>query len=62
LQGADDAFRAAMENSRGALQSFYSAGLDAYKGDRDAWAQDIGNVVRTDPDNAYYRWLIGDGS
>ncbi|MFL9981769.1 fused MFS/spermidine synthase [Paraburkholderia sediminicola] len=60
LQGADDAFRAAMENSRSALQSFYSAGLDAYKGDRDAWAQDISNAVRTDPDNAYYRWLIGD--
>ncbi|MFM0746641.1 fused MFS/spermidine synthase, partial [Paraburkholderia sediminicola] len=60
LQGADDTFRAAMENSRSALQSFYTAGLDAYKGDRDAWAQDIGNVMRTDPDNAYYRWLIGD--
>ncbi|HZZ01564.1 fused MFS/spermidine synthase [Paraburkholderia sp.] len=62
LQGADDAFRAAMENSRSALQSFYSAGLDAYKGDRDAWAEDIGNALRTDPDNAYYRWLIGDGN
>ncbi|CAE6891949.1 fused MFS/spermidine synthase [Paraburkholderia domus] len=62
LQGADETFRAAMENSRSALQSFYTAGLDAYKGDRDAWAQDIGNVLRTDPDNAYYRWLIGDGS
>ncbi|MFM0040703.1 fused MFS/spermidine synthase [Paraburkholderia sediminicola] len=62
LQGADDAFRAAMENSRSALQSFYSAGLDAYKGDREAWAEDIGNVLRTDPGNAYYRWLIGDGS
>ncbi|CAE6791207.1 Polyamine aminopropyltransferase [Paraburkholderia aspalathi] len=61
LHGADDAFRAAMEQSRGALQSFYSAGLDAYKGDRDAWAKDIGNAVRSDPDNAYYRWLIGDG-
>ena len=61
LQGADDAFRAEMEQSRGALQSFYLAGLDAYKGDRDAWAQDIGNAVRSDPDNAYYRWLIGDG-
>ncbi|SIO70619.1 spermidine synthase [Burkholderia sp. GAS332] len=60
LQGADDTFRAAMENSRSALESFYTAGLDAYKGDRDAWAQDIGNVMRTDPDNAYYRWLIGD--
>ncbi|MFM0076116.1 fused MFS/spermidine synthase [Paraburkholderia sediminicola] len=60
LQGADDTFRAAMEQSRGALQSFYSAGLDAYKGDRDAWAQDISNAIRTDPDNAYYRWIIGD--
>ncbi|HEX7908288.1 MAG TPA: spermidine synthase, partial [Paraburkholderia sp.] len=59
LQGADDTFRAAMEQSRGALQSFYSAGLDAYKGDRDAWAQDISNAVHADPDNAYYRWLIG---
>ncbi|RKF38454.1 spermidine synthase [Paraburkholderia fungorum] len=62
LQGADEAFRTAMENSRNGLQSFYSAGLDAYKGDRDAWAQDIGDAVRADPDNAYYRWLIGDAS
>ncbi|MDT8837231.1 fused MFS/spermidine synthase [Paraburkholderia fungorum] len=60
LLGADDALHAAMENSRNALQSFYSAGLDAYKGDRDAWARDIGDAVRADPDNAYYRWLIGD--
>jgi spermidine synthase len=62
LQGADDAFRAAMENSRGALQSFYAAGLDAYQGDRDAWARDIGEALRADPDNAYYRWLVGDGN
>ncbi|MFM0729719.1 fused MFS/spermidine synthase [Paraburkholderia sediminicola] len=62
LQGADNAFRTAMDKSRSALQSFYSAGLDAYKGDRDAWAEDIGNALRTDPDNAYYRWLIGDGN
>jgi spermidine synthase len=62
LQGADDAFRAAMERSRAALQSFYAAGLDAYQGDRDAWAQDIGDALHRDPDNAYYRWLIGDGN
>lgn len=62
LHGADDAFRAAMENSRGALQSFYAAGLDAYQGDRDAWAQDIGDALHKDPDNAYYRWLIGGGN
>ncbi|MFL9866493.1 fused MFS/spermidine synthase [Paraburkholderia fungorum] len=62
LQGADAGLRTAMENSRSALQSFYSAGLDAYKGDREAWAQDIGDAVHRDPDNAYYRWLIGDAN
>ncbi|WP_408431732.1 fused MFS/spermidine synthase [Paraburkholderia fungorum] len=62
LQGADNAFRTAVENSRGALQRFYAAGLDAYKGDRDAWAQDIGDALRADPGNAYYRWLVGDGN
>ncbi|MEZ0601998.1 fused MFS/spermidine synthase [Paraburkholderia sp. IW21] len=60
LQAADDAFRAAVEHSRSALQSFYTAGLDAYRGDRDAWARNLGNVLRMDPGNAYYRWLIGD--
>ncbi|MFM0740932.1 fused MFS/spermidine synthase [Paraburkholderia xenovorans] len=60
LQHADAAFRAAMRDSRGALQSFYAAGLDAYQGDRDAWARDLGEALQVDPDNAYYRWLVGD--
>ncbi|HZZ11097.1 MAG TPA: fused MFS/spermidine synthase [Paraburkholderia sp.] len=62
LQGADNAFRAAMEESRSALQSFYAAGLDAYRGDRDAWAQDIREALSKDPQNPYFRWLVGDAS
>lgn len=61
LRGADDAFRAELANHTSALQSFYSAGLDAYRGEREAWARDIGDAMRRDPDNPYYRWLVGDG-
>jgi spermidine synthase len=41
------------------LMTFYAAGLDAYKGDREAWAQDIKYVLEKDPDNPYYRWTVG---
>ena len=34
-------------------------GRDAYRGDRDAWQDDIGNVMRVDADNPYYRWFVG---
>ncbi|WP_429302543.1 fused MFS/spermidine synthase [Paraburkholderia sp. GAS199] len=60
LQHADDTFRRDMQASRDALHSFYAAGLDAYHGDREAWARDLGDALRSDPDNAYYRWLVGD--
>jgi spermidine synthase len=39
--------------------TFYAAGLDAYKGDRQAWAHDIGEVLRHDPNNPYYQWALG---
>jgi spermidine synthase len=61
LRGADDLFRAAWETELSTLQSFYSAGLDAYRGDREKWAMDIGDALRADPDNPYYRWFAGDG-
>lgn len=41
------------------LMMFYAAGLDAYKGNRQAWARDIGDVLKRDSDNPYYLWLIG---
>jgi spermidine synthase len=42
------------------LMRFYTAGLDAYRGDRETWAQDIGEVLRRDRDNPYYRWAVGE--
>nr|WP_228934087.1 fused MFS/spermidine synthase [Paraburkholderia saeva] len=60
LRNASDALRAAMQLESGTLQMFYGAGLDAIRGDRDAWQRDISNVMHADPDNPYYRWFTGD--
>ncbi|WP_408298004.1 MULTISPECIES: fused MFS/spermidine synthase [Paraburkholderia] len=60
LSHADDKFRAALNAERGALQSFYAAGLDAYRGERDAWSRDIGEALQAQPDNPYFRWFVGD--
>ncbi|WP_090536333.1 fused MFS/spermidine synthase [Paraburkholderia sartisoli] len=59
LRNASDALRTAMQLERNTLQTFYDAGLDALRGDRDAWQRDIGNVMHADPDNPYYRWFVG---
>jgi spermidine synthase len=58
--GADDTFRSAVQAERSTLQTFYGAALDAYRGDREAWARDIGSVMRDDSRNPYYRWFVGD--
>ncbi|ASW00439.1 fused MFS/spermidine synthase [Paraburkholderia aromaticivorans] len=60
LLHADDTFRAALNAERGALQSFYAAGLDAYRGEREAWSRDIGDALQAQPDNPYFRWFVGD--
>jgi spermidine synthase len=57
---ADDAFRAQLRAERDTLHAFYGAGLDAYRGDRDAWAANLRRVMDADPDNPYYRWVIGE--
>ncbi|WP_425495863.1 fused MFS/spermidine synthase [Paraburkholderia bonniea] len=59
LNGADPAFRAALEHERDTLQHFYAAGLAAYRGDRQAWSREISAALQADPGNAYYRWFIG---
>jgi spermidine synthase len=61
LSGADDAFRAEVAAQGATLQRFYKASLDAYRGDREAWRDDIQRVMRDDPDNPYYRWFVGGG-
>jgi spermidine synthase len=62
LKGADDAFRNEMQTEYRTLHTFYDAGLDAYRGNRDAWQANIRSVMHDDADNPYYRWFVGNGS
>ncbi|WP_130391775.1 fused MFS/spermidine synthase [Cupriavidus agavae] len=59
LAGADDDAWRELRHERSVLHTFYRAGLDAYRGDRDAWASHIRQAVRADPDNPYYAWFVG---
>jgi len=59
LRGADDAMWRSIRSEREVLHTFYRAGLDAYRGDRQAWAEHIAAAVGADPDNPYYAWFIG---
>ncbi|WP_410054117.1 fused MFS/spermidine synthase [Cupriavidus sp. BIC8F] len=59
LAGADDAFWRDLRREREVLHTFYRAGLDAYRGDREAWASHITQAMRADPDNPYYAWFVG---
>ena len=61
LIGADASFLHAMQANRSTLQTFYDAGLDAYRGNRDSWLANIRSVMRDDADNPYYRWFVGNG-
>lgn len=59
LSGADEVLHRAIQQERRTLHTFYAAGLDAYRGDREQWLRDITVVMRADPDNPYYRWFTG---
>ncbi|AKM31581.1 spermidine synthase [Pandoraea faecigallinarum] len=59
LRGADDATWRSIRAEREVLHTFYRAGLDAYRGDRQAWAEHIAAAVGADPENPYYMWFIG---
>jgi spermidine synthase len=59
LANGNLALSAEVELEHKTLMTFYAAGLDAYKGDRQAWSEDITNVMRQDPGNPYYRWTAG---
>ncbi|MGO4332061.1 spermidine synthase, partial [Cupriavidus sp. M-11] len=59
LRGADDGLRRAIATERQNLMTFYGAGLNAYRGDREQWLQDIREVMRADPGNPYYNWFVG---
>jgi spermidine synthase len=59
LRGADDSFRSQVAQERQNLLGFYAAALDAYRGERETWARDLGAVMKADPTNPYYRWIAG---
>ena len=59
LQGADTAFNAELEAERQTLMHFYSSGIAAYKGDRQAWADNLRYVIAADGNNPYYNWFTG---
>ncbi|GJG96953.1 fused MFS/spermidine synthase [Cupriavidus pauculus] len=59
LAGASDALYQDIRRERQTLHTFYAAGLDAYRGDREQWLRDIGTVMRADPENPYYNWFTG---
>ncbi len=58
LAGADEQFMAQTKVERDRLHRFYSAGLYAYRGERERWAQALRSVVTEDPRNTYYRWIV----
>ncbi|GAB5100472.1 fused MFS/spermidine synthase [Caballeronia sp. HLA56] len=59
LANGDAGFTDALHSERDTLHAFYRAGLDAYRGDRNAWAGEIRAVLSADQANPYYRWVLG---
>lgn len=44
------------------LLDFYTAGIAAYNGNREAWQQAMQRVLAADQHNSYYRWITGEGN
>jgi spermidine synthase len=57
IHGASAELIADMQRQHDVLFTFYAAGLAAYQGDRDRWADALGQVMQADGDNPYYRWI-----
>jgi hypothetical protein len=57
---ADDALRNEIALQHKSLLDFYSAGIAAYNGDREAWAASMRLVAAADSGNPYYGWVSGD--
>ena len=59
LINAGPEFSSEVLTERENLLRFYPAGLDAYRGDRKQWANDIDEALRKDSNNPYFRWAVG---
>jgi spermidine synthase len=58
VRGTDTAFLDAMRTEDQHLGDFYEAGLAAYRGERELWANRIQHLLSEDGDNPYYRWTL----
>ncbi|MDH4567003.1 spermidine synthase [Pseudomonas sp. BN414] len=61
LVNTDAGFRGAVDDQWRSLARFYALTLHAYNGNRQAWAREVQELARSDGDNPYYRWFIGNG-
>ncbi len=58
----DETLVAAIATERRRLMDFYQTGLDAYAGERERWAENMGKVLNEDGSNPYYRWFLASAS
>lgn len=59
LSHGNDDFQARLDGQQKRLARFYEVGLHAYRGERQAWAEGMREVMREDGGNPYYRWFLG---
>ena len=59
LENASADQRMQIREERTVLTEFYSAGVAAYNGDRNAWSDAMQKVWAADNGNPYYNWLAG---
>ena len=59
MRNADISFLVGMRAERGRLLTFYEGALVALGGDREGWRRAMNAVLREEPDNPYYNWLLG---
>jgi len=58
----DELLMARIASERSHLMDFYQAGIDAYNGDRERWAVNMGKALAGDGSNPYYRWFVPSSS
>jgi spermidine synthase len=58
IVGADQPLIADVATERRRLMTFYQAGLAAYSGERELWAESMRQVATEDGSNPYYAWFL----
>jgi spermidine synthase len=58
IAGADEPLLEAIATERRRLMDFYQAGLAAYGGEREQWAEKMSKVLAEDGSNPYFSWFL----